>query len=80
MSLLIGFLVVSLSVTVLAVCSWRISRQEEENQLVQAYMVTLQSFYQMLQDRIEVTRRYRHDLASISRRWRCLWQKKGRRS
>ena len=63
MSLLIGFLVVSLSVTVLAVCSWRISRQEEENQLVQAYMVTLQSFYQMLQDRIEVTRRYRHDLA-----------------
>ena len=63
MSLLIGFLVVSLSVTLLAVCSWRISRQEEENQLVQAYMATLQSFYQMLQDRIEVTRRYRHDLA-----------------
>ena len=31
MSLLIGFLVVSLSVTVLAVCSWRISRQEEES-------------------------------------------------
>ena len=78
MSLLIGFLVVSLSVTVLAVCSWRISRQEEENQLVQAYMVTLQSFYQMLQDRIEVTRRYRHDLAKHIQTLEVLMAEEGK--
>lgn len=41
----------------------KVNEIEEENQLIQAYMNSMQSFYAMIQNRIEQTRRYRHDLA-----------------
>ena len=41
----------------------KINEIEEENQLIQTYMNSMQSFYAMIQNRIELTRRYRHDLA-----------------
>ena len=41
----------------------RINEIEQENRMIQAYMNSMQSFYNMIQNRIEMTRRYRHDLA-----------------
>lgn len=36
---------------------------ERENQMMQSYMLSMREFYFGIQDRIEATRRYRHDLA-----------------
>ena len=41
----------------------KMSEMEKENQLIQVYMNSMESFYAMIRNRIEMTRRYRHDLA-----------------
>lgn len=63
MTFLIIFLVV-LSVILLA-AFWmvRVSELEMENRMTKEYMQSLQVLYDAIQERIEATRRYRHDLA-----------------
>lgn len=36
---------------------------EKENQLLHSYQLSMQGFYTSIQDKLEATRRYRHDLA-----------------
>ena len=51
-------------VTLIAILKMiKVNEIEQENQLIQTYMNSMQSFYTMIQNRIEMTRRYRHDLA-----------------
>ena len=54
-----------IALVALVVLLWilRINETEQENQLIIAYMNSMQSFYDMIRNRIEMTRRYRHDLA-----------------
>lgn len=63
MTLLICFIGIFASFLALILRSMSVYRKEQENQLIQDYMFSLQSFYTMIQNRIEMTRRYRHDLA-----------------
>lgn len=63
MIILIGFILISAATLVLIFQSAKVYKKEQENQLIQAYMVSLQSFYTIIRERIEITRRYRHDLA-----------------
>lgn len=63
MGIFIGFLVV-LFVALLIVFKVMQTRElEQENHLMQMYMLSMQEFYSAIQNRIEATRRYRHDLA-----------------
>lgn len=63
MGIFIGFLVV-LFVALLIVFKVMQTRElEQENHLMQMYMLSMQEFYAAIQNRIEATRRYRHDLA-----------------
>lgn len=41
----------------------KIREMEQENQMMQSYMDAMQDFYCGIQEEIEVTRKYRHDLA-----------------
>lgn len=41
----------------------KIKEMEQENQLMQSYMMSIEEFYEGIQNRIEATRKYRHDLA-----------------
>lgn len=63
MEILLCFVVVFVVILLIVLLSMRTREKERENQLIQAYMESLQSFYSMIQQRIEMTRRYRHDLA-----------------
>ena len=50
----------------LSLVAYRTIKMQEiarENQMMQSYLVSMESFYHMIQNRIEATRRYRHDLA-----------------
>ena len=40
------------------------TEDETENQLMQSYMASMEIFYDGIQNQIEATRRYRHDLAN----------------
>lgn len=63
MGVILGFAAVFAAVLLLTVKVMQIRKNEQENQMMQSYMVSLQSFYGIIQERIEATRRYRHDLA-----------------
>lgn len=63
MYIIAAYLVIALSVLVLAKKTVRLEKEAERNQLIQSYMVTLQGFYQTIQSQIDMTRKFRHDLA-----------------
>lgn len=69
------FAIVLIIVLIVILKAIKINEIEQENQLIQAYMNSIQSFYTMIQDRIELTRRYRHDLAKHIQTLEALsWQ------
>ena len=63
MYIIAAYLVIALSVLVLAKKTVQLEKEAERNQLIQSYMVTLQGFYQAIQSQIDMTRKFRHDLA-----------------
>lgn len=63
MYIIVAYLVIALSVLVLAKKTVQLEKEAERNQLIQSYMVTLQGFYQTIQSQIDMTRKFRHDLA-----------------
>ena len=48
---------------ILAVGVMKTREMEQENRVMQSYMVSMEEFYTGIQSRIEATRKYRHDLA-----------------
>lgn len=77
MSILISFMAVFAAGFLLVIQSLKANERERENRLIQAYMVSLQSFYNMIQNRIELTRRYRHDLAKHIQTLEVMMQQSG---
>ena len=63
MYIIAAYLIIALSVLVLAKKTVQLEKESERNQLIQSYMVTLQGFYQTIQSQIDMTRKFRHDLA-----------------
>ena len=63
MYIIAAYLWIALSVLLLAKKTMQLEKEEERNQLIQSYMVTLQGFYQTIQGQIDMTRKFRHDLA-----------------
>ena len=63
MCIIIAYVFIALSVLVLARKTMQLEKEAERNQLIQSYMVTLQEFYQTIQGQIDMTRKFRHDLA-----------------
>ena len=63
MYIIIAYVFIALSVLVLARKTVQLEKEAEQNQLIQSYMVTLQGFYQTIQCQIDMTRKFRHDLA-----------------
>lgn len=63
MGLFIGFLVVLFVALIIVFKVMQTRELEQENHLMQMYMLSMQEFYSAIQNRIEATRRYRHDLA-----------------
>ena len=63
MCIIIAYVFIALSVLVLARKTMQLEKEAERNQLIQSYMVTLQGFYQTIQSQIDMTRKFRHDLA-----------------
>ena len=58
--ILLGVLLVFL---LLAAGVMKTREMEQENRLMQSYMASMEEFYSGIQNRIEATRKYRHDLA-----------------
>lgn len=71
--LLYGILMIIL---VIAVRVIKIREIEQDNQMMQSYMMSMQEFYVGIQNRIEATRRYRHDLAKHIQTLEVLLEKK----
>lgn len=63
MGIFFGFAAVFAAILLLTVKVMQIRKHEQENQMMQSYMESLQEFYGIVQERIEAARRYRHDLA-----------------
>lgn len=63
MTILIGFGIILLIFLVVAARMMKVKEMEQENQLIQSYMMSMEDFYMGIQNKIEATRRYRHDLA-----------------
>ena len=63
MYIIAAYLWIALSVLLLARKTMQLEKEEERNRLIQSYMVTLQGFYQTIQEQIDTTRKFRHDLA-----------------
>ena len=63
MYIIAAYLWIALSVLLLAKKTMQLEKEEERNQLIQSYMVTLQGFYQTIHGQIDMTRKFRHDLA-----------------
>ena len=63
MYIIAAYLIIALSVLVLAKKTVQLEKESERNKLIQSYMVTLQGFYQTIQSQIDMTRKFRHDLA-----------------
>ena len=63
MYIIAAYLWIALSVLLLARKTMQLEKEEERNRLIQSYMVTLQGFYQTIQGQIDMTRKFRHDLA-----------------
>ena len=61
MYIIAAYLVIALSVLVLAKKTVQLEKEAERNQLIQSYMVTLQGFYQTIQSQIDMTRKFRHE-------------------
>ena len=55
MYIIAAYLVIALSVLVLAKKTVQLEKEAERNQLMQSYMVTLQGFYQTVQSQIDMT-------------------------
>lgn len=54
----------------------RTREMEQENRLMQSYMMSMEEFYSGIQNRIEATRRYRHDLAKHIQTLEALLEKR----
>lgn len=63
MKIFLGFFVMLFVALVIIIKMVRMEKIEQENRLKEAYMQSMQEFYGVIQNRIEATRRYRHDLA-----------------
>ena len=63
MYIIAGYLVIVFSIMILAGKTAKIEKEAERNRRIQSYMVTLQGFYQTIQSQIDMTRKFRHDLA-----------------
>ena len=63
MKLFVGFLIILLIALIVIFRILQMREIELENQMMQTYTQSMQELYTTIQDRIEATRRYRHDLA-----------------
>lgn len=63
MNYLIEVIIIFIALVILCRGFLLVSKKEQENQIVLAYMNTLQSYYQSIQHQIEITRQFRHDLS-----------------
>ena len=63
MYIIAAYLLIALTVLLVAQKTVQLEKEEERNRLIQSYMVTLQGFYQTIQGQIDMTRKFRHDLA-----------------
>lgn len=52
------------------------SEKQQENELMQAYMISLESFYNVIRNWIELTRNYSHDLAKHIQTLEVMMQEK----
>lgn len=63
MYIIAGYLVILFSIMILAGETAKIEKTAERNRFIQSYMAALQGFYQTIQRQIDMTRKFRHDLA-----------------
>ena len=77
MAVFIGFLVVLFVALIIVFKVMQTRELEQENHLMQMYMLSMQEFYSAIQNRIEATRRYRHDLAKHIQTLEHLLEKHG---
>lgn len=63
MIIFMGFIVILLIALIMIFRMMQMRELELENQMMQTYMQSMEELYAAIQDRIEATRRYRHDLA-----------------
>lgn len=63
MYIIVAYVFIALSILELARKTVQLEEEEERNRLIQSYMITLQDFYQTIQGQIDLTRKFRHDLA-----------------
>ncbi|WP_346908565.1 GHKL domain-containing protein [Faecalicatena orotica] len=77
MAVFIGFLVVLFVALIIVFKVMQTRELEQANHLMQMYMLSMQEFYSAIQNRIEATRRYRHDLAKHIQTLEHLLEKHG---
>ena len=63
MILIIVLFVLIIIFLLVAARMMNVREMEQENELMQSYMMSMEEFYAGLQNKIEATRKYRHDLA-----------------
>lgn len=64
MQVIIGFLTLILLAVIVGYFIMRINQTEQNNQMMQLYMDSIQDVYSTIQVRVEAARKLRHDLAS----------------
>ena len=76
--MLVTILLFVLLLVILAIAARviKIREIEQDNQMMQSYMMSMQEFYVGIQHRIEATRRYRHDLAKHIQTLEALLEKR----
>lgn len=77
MLILFAFIIIICVSLYLVLRFMKVREVEQENQMIQAYMGSLQSFYNMIQNRIEAVRRYRHDLAKHIQTLEMMMEQEG---
>ncbi|MDD2978502.1 MAG: GHKL domain-containing protein [Hespellia sp.] len=63
MVILFGYIIILFMAGCIIVGSQQIRAVERENHIMQSYILSMQEFYKVMQEQIEATRCYRHDLA-----------------
>lgn len=63
MILIIILFVLIIIFLIVAARMMHVREMEQENELMQSYMMSMEEFYAGIQNKIEATRKYRHDLA-----------------
>lgn len=74
--MIVGIIILAVLLILLLVVKVMKTRQmEQENMMMQSQMEAMEEFYQAIQNRIEATRRYRHDLAKHIQTLEILMEK-----